>query len=207
MDNAYHLRPAAYMGLSLSLIYLIAIALAFRRVTPGRLERILRCRFRSLPAKWTFLLGVILIFIPLVGGMTGLNAEKGVLFAASVLFQGSVSFLSSIPVCFLAVLITLPISIVYVFKAYVLGTTQMSQACFFMPCAPQPISDWDQSGALFVGLVLLFGAGVVYPVILYSRKGSRRKERLDRTCRRWMSVSSLTGQGGLIQTLLQRKGG
>jgi hypothetical protein len=32
--------------------------------------------------------------------------------------------------------------------------TIMSKRCFFMPCAPQPISEWDQSFALFTGLAM-----------------------------------------------------
>ncbi|KAK5655542.1 hypothetical protein OQA88_5473 [Cercophora sp. LCS_1] len=48
-------------------------------------------------------------------------------------------------------------------RAY-LNTLDDWEACFYMPCSPQSISDMDQSGTLFIGLVLFVGIEVVVPV-------------------------------------------
>ncbi|KAF2107823.1 hypothetical protein BDV96DRAFT_288073 [Lophiotrema nucula] len=44
-----------------------------------------------------------------------------------------------------------------------------SKSCFYMPCAPQSLLDWDQLYSLVVGLILLFGIEIV-PAFMKSRK-------------------------------------
>jgi magnesium-transporting ATPase (P-type) len=60
-------------------------------------------------------------------------------------------------------------------KAYLLRTTTPAQSCYFMPCAPQHISDHDQAGTLFVGVTIFFAAEVVYPLVRFMKR--RRRER------------------------------
>ncbi|KAF2490015.1 hypothetical protein BU16DRAFT_597614 [Lophium mytilinum] len=48
-----------------------------------------------------------------------------------------------------------------------------SRSCFFMPCAPQPITDWDQAFSLFVAVSLLIGTEIGPNVI---RRWERKKE-------------------------------
>ena len=43
----------------------------------------------------------------------------------------------------------------YVWEAYIVRRASSSRSCYFMPCAPQSISDLDQLTPLFVGLFLL----------------------------------------------------
>ena len=74
----------------------------------------------------------------------------------------------------------------YVFKAYPLRRIDPSRSCFFMPCAPQSISDSDQAGPLFVGLILFVGGDVILPIYLHRWMRQREANALQQ---RYQSVS------------------
>src|SRR2546423_1899793 len=123
---------------------------------------------------------MILGFSFIIDAITGFNTENRLLFVIALPSRASLTVFTSIAVGFWLLFLGIPIcAIVYIFKAYILRTTPISQACFFMPCTPQPISDWDQSGALFLALILFFGAEMVYPVTLYLRKRQRERRVLE----------------------------
>lgn len=52
----------------------------------------------------------------------------------------------------------------------------LSEGCFFMPCAPQSIMEWDQAYALVVGIVLLVGVECV-PAVAEHKKELRAFEK------------------------------
>jgi hypothetical protein len=66
-------------------------------------------------------------------------------------------------------------AVVYDFKEYLHLGSNVSESCFFMPCAPQSISDEDQMYALLAGLFCLFGFEVLPPLFKEMRK--RYKDR------------------------------
>jgi hypothetical protein len=55
---------------------------------------------------------------------------------------------------FLSLYFLAPGIVAYCFRIVVTGGTIVQKNCYFMPCAPQKISEWDQSFALFVTLLL-----------------------------------------------------
>ncbi|OCL10279.1 hypothetical protein AOQ84DRAFT_994 [Glonium stellatum] len=86
-----------------------------------------------------------------------------------VWWSGSIFFLLSIPF----------ISVCYIFKAYFRLGSSPSQSCFFMPCAPQSISDSDQAYALLGGLVT-FLFEIVPALLRYiKRKLEERRNRVS----------------------------
>jgi len=54
-------------------------------------------------------------------------------------------------------------SVMFLFKRFS-GSIESSDSCFFMPCAPQSISETDQAGALFIGLFLFLAVEIVIPL-------------------------------------------
>jgi len=66
-------------------------------------------------------------------------------------------------------------AVLYAFKGYLHMGSSVSESCFFMPCAPQSISDEDQMYALLAGLFCLFGFEVLPPLFKEMRK--RYKDR------------------------------
>ena len=48
---------------------------------------------------------------------------------------------------------------------YILSGTPISESCFFMPCAPQSIMDWDQAFSLTAALILLICTEVIPSLI------------------------------------------
>jgi hypothetical protein len=66
-------------------------------------------------------------------------------------------------------------AVVYAFKGYLHMGSSVSESCFFMPCAPQSISDEDQMYALLAGIFCLFGFEVLPPLFKEIRK--RYKDR------------------------------
>jgi len=68
---------------------------------------------------------------------------------------------------------------IYTVRAYLLRNVSLSQSCFFMPCAPQSMSEWDQAGALFVGLLLCVGGEGLLPLYLRSRKKRQETQTLE----------------------------
>jgi hypothetical protein len=56
-----------------------------------------------------------------------------------------------------------------------------SESCFFMPCAPQSISETDQAGALFIGLFLFIGVEVAFPLYARLKRRYADYERFRRT--------------------------
>jgi len=71
-------------------------------------------------------------------------------------------------------------SFAYVLMGYLFGSGH-SDACFFMPCAPQSLSDTDQAGALFVGLVLFVGLEIVAPSYAMLKRRYTDDESFRRT--------------------------
>lgn len=60
----------------------------------------------------------------------------------------------------------------YLMALIVTGFQSWSAACFFMPCAPQSIFEWDQAYSLVVGIILLFGVEIL-PAVMKHRKDRR----------------------------------
>jgi len=60
--------------------------------------------------------------------------------------------------------VTPPSSIYYFF--YILWGTPISESCFFMPCAPQSIKDWDQAFSLTAALILLICTEVIPNIVV-----------------------------------------
>ncbi|KAG4441646.1 hypothetical protein IFR05_002853 [Cadophora sp. M221] len=85
------------------------------------------------------------------------------------------SWTKSITVIYLSLSIhPLILSIKYIYKAYLQRSSKPSQSCFFMPCAPQSITELDQA--------MEFTAGVVsFTTALYSYIQFRRERRLKST--------------------------
>jgi hypothetical protein len=54
--------------------------------------------------------------------------------------------------------------VVYVFKAYLRLGSNVSESCFFMPCAPQSIKEEGQLYPLLVGLFSLFAFEILPPI-------------------------------------------
>ena len=87
----------------------------------------------------------------------------------------------------LILLVTLPLAYFiglsgtteYAFQAYLLRSVSISQSCFFMPCSPHKISDWDQSCAFFVGICLFLGADVILPLVRHLRKQRALRRDLE----------------------------
>ncbi|KAH6714815.1 hypothetical protein BKA61DRAFT_603261, partial [Leptodontidium sp. MPI-SDFR-AT-0119] len=105
-----------------------------------------------------------------------------------LIFFGRLHFLWVFgPVIFFLFLIGFPIYTAFMFAFACLGalmevfhkgpTPSISlQSCFYMPCSRNSISELDQAGALFVGLVLFVAGEVVLPV--YARfKRAHAEER------------------------------
>lgn len=70
-------------------------------------------------------------------------------------------------------------SVVYVYNAY-LTASNHSESCFFMPCAPQKISEMDQSGALFIGLVLFWKEDLFRPLYEKYRRDILERREIER---------------------------
>ena len=68
-------------------------------------------------------------------------------------------------------------SIDYIIAAYLRKGSKYRESCFFMPCAPQSIDDFDQTLALLGGLVLV----VVFEGIFPYWRRKRGEKRLQRT--------------------------
>ena len=71
--------------------------------------------------------------------------------------------------------IVYPIGTIYYFF-YILFGTPISESCFFMPCAPQSINDWDQAFSLTAGLILLICTEVVPGLRIYAQLKNRRPQ-------------------------------
>ena len=70
-------------------------------------------------------------------------------------------------------------SAIYVWKGYFFHSVPSSQSCFFMPCAPQSIHEWDQSGVLFAGLGLLVIGDIIPHVSQFLKNRKREREALE----------------------------
>ncbi|KAF2833081.1 hypothetical protein CC86DRAFT_4765 [Ophiobolus disseminans] len=70
----------------------------------------------------------------------------------------------------MAVMFRLDGTIVYLLRIVLSGGRIASKSCFFMPCAPQRIDDWDQSFTLFVALfVFTFEHGSLFLKVIRGR--------------------------------------
>jgi hypothetical protein len=69
------------------------------------------------------------------------------------------------------------LALLHVNSIYALGRGSPTKSCFFMPRAPQPLSDSDQALALLAGLVAFLGAEVA-PRILKKLREAWRSRRL-----------------------------
>jgi hypothetical protein len=82
------------------------------------------------------------------------------------------------PLMIIHSVLVIPCSIViYIFQAYFHLGSNASESCFFMPCAPQSISEEDQKYALFVGLFAFLGYEG-FPLVSKELKGWYREIRL-----------------------------
>ncbi|KAJ5736779.1 uncharacterized protein N7483_001904 [Penicillium malachiteum] len=135
------------------------------------------------------------ISIAMVSSTGSVNWMFGILPVGVFLFifQFGLNFSRTVPMlCLMSVLnagwylfIIGTYAIVYVSKAYLSGSVERSKSCFFMPCAPQSITDEDQLQPLVVGLALLLGFDLL-PVIWRKVKAryAERKEFVRDTERR-----------------------
>lgn len=89
-------------------------------------------------------------------------------------------------------------SIVYMFKAYLLSSIHL-ESCFFMPCAPQSISEADQSGALFIGLALFVGREIIPPLHKFYRRRLLERTRFEQDVDQRLKVGKIVRliNGGL----------
>ena len=105
-----------------------------------------------------------------------LSSRSGYIFTASILrkgFAGAISVVQGIAILLYSIFMLVffglfflhwymvgsflgMVATFYVFKGYLLSGPVHSESCFFMPCAPQSISDTDQAGALFLGNSIFF---------------------------------------------------
>jgi hypothetical protein len=85
------------------------------------------------------------------------------------------------------------LSTAYIFSAYFRWRSSPSQSCYFMPCAPQPISDMDQAFTLFLGLFSLFFIEYGVPYIRKIRKERREMLLFEEEVRGRIQMSSRTG--------------
>ncbi|KAF2740217.1 hypothetical protein EJ04DRAFT_518996 [Polyplosphaeria fusca] len=100
----------------------------------------------QIPLEWDALLGTTL----LVG--------FSVIVVAISFVAGELSILNSF-LAFTSIFVN-PFSwLIYSISVLIEGGSLVKKSCFFMPCAPQEITEWDQIFALLVGLVL-FGLEV-----------------------------------------------
>lgn len=77
-------------------------------------------------------------------------------------------------------------TIQYVFKAYLSQTVDRSKSCFFMPCAPQAITDEDQLQTMVAGLSL-FLVFEVFPIFRAKvKEWYRRREEFVQEMQRRM---------------------
>jgi len=80
--------------------------------------------------------------------------------------------LLAIPLLVLGYLIT---SIKYSFNAYIKHPSIHNESCYFMPCAPQSIGDFDQTMALLTGLFTLFVVEIGFPLWKRRQEAMRAK--------------------------------
>jgi hypothetical protein len=86
----------------------------------------------------------------------------------------------------------LVISISYAFKAYVSRATSPSQSCFFMPCAPQSITETDQAFALLAGLFSFVVPEFGIPVIQRVRAQYRERRLFRQDVERRIELARMT---------------
>ncbi|KAK4444717.1 hypothetical protein QBC34DRAFT_179845 [Podospora aff. communis PSN243] len=83
----------------------------------------------------------------------------------------------------------------YIAWGYVFGSRH-SESCFFMPCAPQVLSETDQAGALFAGIVLLVGVDIVLPLYQTVKRRYRDDQEFRETTNRRMAMGLRRQLGG-----------
>ncbi|KAF2833139.1 hypothetical protein CC86DRAFT_5602 [Ophiobolus disseminans] len=59
------------------------------------------------------------------------------------------------------------------------GFKSWGAACFFMPFAPQSITEWDQAFGLVVGVILLFGVEICPAILRYKKERQEFVEDLE----------------------------
>jgi hypothetical protein len=69
----------------------------------------------------------------------------------------------------------LPFCITYACQAYLIRSVSVSQSCFFMPCAPQSITENDQAFALLAGLFAFLVPEVGIPFVHRIRENRRTR--------------------------------
>jgi hypothetical protein len=95
--------------------------------------------------------------------------------AISVLPALVLTSLMIIPVCAMVIVLTQVVfSAEYFWRAYITRQVSIQDSCYFMPCAPQEISESGQSFPLLAGLFALIVAEVGLP--LYQSHIRRRGE-------------------------------
>ena len=63
----------------------------------------------------------------------------------------------------------------YIWGAYITGSINRDNSCFYMPCSSQSIGELDQAFALFIGLLLFLGIEIGLPA--YERLNKEREKR------------------------------
>jgi len=185
VQSGVFLIPAAIGGA----IMVVAATSGFllRTWEPEAIERIGRfCKAYSSPLKtvaWTYVGSafIVLYFLSLLSARQHPNPRLPT--AVFVIYSppwGVMSLLILLATFPLTYFMAVPAMIlIYTFQAYLLSSVPISQSCFFMPCSPHKISDWDQSCAFFVGICLFLGADVIFPLIQYLRKQRALRRDLE----------------------------
>jgi hypothetical protein len=77
----------------------------------------------------------------------------------------------------------------YIIGGYFASSNHL-ESCFFMPCAPQSISETDWAGALFAGIVLFVGVEIVVPWYQTTKERYRSDEAFRESINRRMATDS-----------------
>jgi hypothetical protein len=103
---------------------------------------------------------------------------------ALAIYAASLVYLAALTVSAVLVFVHAVMSF-FMFPLYVPSTlmegfSNISKSCYFMPCAPQSIVEWEQAYSLVVGLVLLFGVEITPAVVKWRKQEKAFEDSLDR---------------------------
>jgi len=164
---------------------------------------------------------------------SGWSSRSGYIFTASILregFAGAISVVQGIAILLYSIFMLVffglfflhwymfgsflgIVATFYVFKGYLLSGPVHSESCFFMPCAPQSISDTDQAGALFLGIALFIGVEVSPPLYGMLKHKYREDEGFRRVINKRIlmglmrdAINEITGSDGERSTPIMATG-
>lgn len=84
-------------------------------------------------------------------------------------------------------------SIEYIFQGYLKHGSVYKQSCFFMPCAPQSIAEFDQTLGLVVGLFVLVVLEGVLPYRRWRKKKKKEQRAFEQEIDERVEMSRLEG--------------